>query len=68
MTHDECFRNALQRPVDYHRLSHDEQWNVDRQLGILDWPGPMTDEEWNRLRQHHGLRQPTEPIPHLALT
>ena len=54
MTHDEMFRNALQRPTDYHKLSHEVQWSIDKQLGLLDWEGPKTDDEWNRLRDHHG--------------
>ena len=30
---------ALCRPSNYHELSAQEQWDVDRNLGILDWDG-----------------------------
>lgn len=52
---DEHFRNALQRPRNYHELSHEQQWAIDKALGLLDWAGPRDDYEWNRLREHHGL-------------
>lgn len=48
----ECFRKedkeleqekkrelAKLRPVNYDNLSSEEQWKVDKQLGILDWNG-----------------------------
>ena len=52
---DEHFRNALQRPRNFHELAPQEQWAIDKQLGLLDWAGPRNDDEWNRLREHHGL-------------
>lgn len=30
---------AKQRPSDYAKLSPREQWDIDKALGILDWPG-----------------------------
>lgn len=45
MTHDEMFQAALRRPYNYHNLSGEEQWAIDKQLGILDWDGCITDEE-----------------------
>lgn len=68
MTHDEMFLAALQRPLDYHELPSEQQWAIDKQLGILDWAGPQTDDEWNRLRQHHGLGKPDEPLSPLSLS
>jgi hypothetical protein len=68
MTHDEMFLNALQRPRNYHELTAEEQWAIDKQLGILDWEGPRNDDEWNRLRQHHGLGRDDEKPSPLSLT
>lgn len=33
------FDLALQRPDDYFKLSAQEQWDIDKRLGILDWDG-----------------------------
>jgi hypothetical protein len=52
---DEHFRNALQRPHNYHELSSEQQWAIDKALGLLDWTGPRDGYEFNRLREHHGL-------------
>jgi hypothetical protein len=30
---------ALQRPRDFAQLSREKQWDVDQELGILDWDG-----------------------------
>lgn len=32
-------RQAKKRPIDYCELSPEEQWAVDKRLGILDWDG-----------------------------
>ncbi len=32
-------RQALQRPTNYVNLPPEEQWAVDKKLGILDWDG-----------------------------
>lgn len=56
------FQNALQRPANYHCLSMEQQWAIDKRLGILDWEGPRTDDEWNRLREHHGFVEPSSPL------
>lgn len=36
---------ALFRPLDYLELSAQEQWEIDKALGILDWDGTVTDDE-----------------------
>ena len=33
------FDRALQRPSNYKRLSSEQQWDIDKGLGILDWDG-----------------------------
>jgi hypothetical protein len=44
-THEEMFKAACCRPNNYFDLSVDKQWEIDKELGILDWEGPQTDEE-----------------------
>jgi len=34
---------ALRRPSNYFELPGEEQWNIDKALGILDWSGDITD-------------------------
>lgn len=53
--HDEHFRNALQRPRNFHELPPEQQWAIDKQLGLLDWAGPRDGYEFARLCEHHGL-------------
>ena len=33
---------AERRPKDYNKLPPQEQWRIDRELGILDWDGDPT--------------------------
>jgi hypothetical protein len=30
---------ATRRPANFYQLSGEEQWEIDKQLGILDWDG-----------------------------
>ena len=30
---------AKQRPANFSQLSAEEQWSIDKELGILDWDG-----------------------------
>jgi hypothetical protein len=53
MTHQEMLEAALQRPKNYHSLSAERQWEIDKDLGILDWEGPKTDEELQCLLKHY---------------
>ena len=39
MDHGELFEQAMKRPKNFHNLSEEEHWKIDRQLGILDWDG-----------------------------
>jgi hypothetical protein len=32
-------QQAKRRPIDYCELSPERQWEIDKQLGILDWDG-----------------------------
>jgi murein DD-endopeptidase MepM/ murein hydrolase activator NlpD len=54
---------ALRRPPNYSDLSAEDQWAIDRRLGILDWdPTPAEVEEYNRHRAAWRLWL-TFPIP-----
>lgn len=35
----ELFEKSFQRPQDFFRMPQDEQWEVDKWLGLLDWEG-----------------------------
>lgn len=53
MTHEEMLQAALTRPRNYFKLRGQDQWAIDKKLGILDWEGPKTDEETELLLAHH---------------
>lgn len=36
------YERSLQRPSDYATLPPAEQWEIDKELGILDWDGSKT--------------------------
>jgi len=53
MTNDEMFEESFKRPSNYFKLSPQEQWRIDRQLGILDWEGGLLTEEDKRFQNHY---------------
>ena len=57
MTHEEMLEAAMQRPKDYHQLTPRRQWEIDDMLGILDWGGPKTEEELQRLLKHYDTNE-----------
>lgn len=40
---------ALKRPNNFNKLSPADQWEIDKQLGILDWE--PTEEEIKRYKE-----------------
>jgi hypothetical protein len=40
------FAQAMKRPSNYHQLSEREQWEIDGQLGILDWNGNCSHDPY----------------------
>lgn len=53
----EMFERSFQRPKNYFKLSPERQWEIDKQLGILDWAGEgLTDEDMVRFRNHYGIK------------
>jgi hypothetical protein len=54
MTNHEMFEKSFQRPTNYFKLSERQQWDIDANLGILDWEGGhLTEEEMIRFQNHY---------------
>ena len=54
MTEREMFEKSFQRPSNYFKLSEERQWEIDKDLGILDWMGfDLTEEDKQRFRRHY---------------
>lgn len=54
MTEREMFEKSFQRPLNYFELTLRRQWEIDENLGILDWMGDdLTEEDIERFRNHY---------------
>jgi hypothetical protein len=54
MTESEMFEKSFQRPRNYFKLTPRRQWEIDVELGILDWLGAeLTSEEKVRFNAHY---------------
>lgn len=54
MNEKEMFERSFQRPTDYFKLSSQKQWDIDKQLGILDWEGNgLSKEDTLRFKNHY---------------
>jgi hypothetical protein len=54
MTEREMFEKSFQRPKNYFKLSAEDQWAIDKSLGILDWEGSgLSKEDEKRFRNHY---------------
>ena len=54
MSEKEMFEKSFQRPTNFFKLSGERQWEIDKELGILDWiGGNLTDEEKKRFQNHY---------------
>jgi hypothetical protein len=54
MTEREMFEKSFQRPRNFLSLSPQEQWAIDKELGILDWRGEgLTKDDLARLKAHY---------------
>ena len=48
------FEKSFQRPSNFFKLSEERQWEIDKELGILDWVGGnLTEEEKIRFKNHY---------------
>lgn len=56
MTEREMFEKSFQRPKNYFRLSARGQWQIDSNLGILDWNGSdLTKEDKDRMDAYYEM-------------
>ena len=48
------FEASFKRPSNYFKLTPERQWEIDDELGILDWEGGnLTKEENERFQNHY---------------
>jgi hypothetical protein len=58
MTQHEMFEKSFERPSNYFKLSPERQWEIDDDLGILDWDGGhLTEEEKKRFKEHYNTNE-----------
>ena len=54
MTEREMFEQSFKRPPNYFNLPQQEQYRIDRELGILDWQGDdLNNEDLERFSLHY---------------
>lgn len=54
MNEREMFEKSFQRPSNYFKLSGERQWEIDEELGILDWMGSgLSKEDKERYKNHY---------------
>ena len=54
MTERQMFEASFSRPKNYFKLSAERQWEIDKQLGILDWIGEgLSKEDIKRFEDHY---------------
>lgn len=54
MTEKELFEKSFMRPSNYFYLSPERQWEIDANLGILDWIGEdLSKEDKRRFKAHY---------------
>jgi hypothetical protein len=54
MDEQEMFEKSFERPSNFFCLSEEEQWQIDKSLGILDWRGEdLSREDVKRYRKHY---------------
>ena len=56
MIEREMFEKSFERPASFSSLSAEEQWAIDKKLGILDWKGEdLSEEDLKRFYAHYGI-------------
>ena len=54
MNQREMFEKSFQRPKNYFKLTPEHQWQIDSNLGILDWTGEdLSAEDIKRFKKHY---------------
>jgi len=48
------YEKSFQRPPNFFNLSGEEQWDIDYELGILDWIGEdLSEAELESFKKHY---------------
>lgn len=54
MNEKEMFEQSFKRPSNFFKLDEERRWEIDKELGILDWVGNnLTEEEKIRFKNHY---------------
>jgi hypothetical protein len=54
MTEREMFEKSFERPTNYFNMPEEGQWQVDAELGILDWQAKdLSTEDLIRYSEHY---------------
>jgi len=54
MTEREMFEKTFERPRNYFKLRAERQWEIDKDLGILDWIGDgLSKEDEKRFNNYY---------------
>lgn len=54
MSEREMFEASFRRPKNYFQLPARRQWEIDEDLGILDWEGKgLSEEDMKRFQSHY---------------
>jgi len=58
MTEQEMFEQSFKRPSNYFKLSREKQWEIDKNLGILDWKGKgLSKEDKKRFNNYYNSKK-----------
>lgn len=48
------FKKSFERPRNYFKLNERQKWDIDKELGILDWSGnDLTKEDIVRFKEYY---------------
>jgi len=54
MSEREMFEQSFKRPKNFFHLSAEDQWRIDKELGILDWGGDsLSEADIKRFQDHY---------------
>jgi hypothetical protein len=54
MTEREMFEKSFKRPKNFLKLSSERQYEIDKELKILDWQGEgLNSDDMKRVREHY---------------
>ncbi len=54
MTEKQMFEKSFERPSNYFKLPSPQQWEIDKNLGILDWKGiGLNNLDMIRYKNHY---------------